>query len=172
MIPASTASRALSAAAAMALALAAPSAGAEQPAPAAARSVVLAAAPDKPAARHGIFKFSSYPAAWTAAQKSNRPILIFATSPHCPHCVRMIGETLRTPHVNRFLNDSFETVYADRLEQPELTAKLGIRRFPTTIVVGPDNQVIDVLEGYVDAKTLAQRLRTTVAAHPPATQTR
>ncbi len=122
--------------------------------------------------RHGVFKYSSYPVAWTSAQSSNRPILVFATSSNCPHCTRMIGETLRSPQVGRFLNDSFETVYVNRAEQPELAAKLKIRMFPTTIVVGPNNQVLDVIEGYVDSKTFAQRLQTTVAAHQAATQTR
>lgn len=126
----------------------------------------------RPALRHGVFKFSSYPAAWTAAQSSSRPILVFATSPNCPHCVRMISDSLRAPPVCRFLNESFETVYSDRFEQPELVAKLGVRRFPTTFIVGPDNQVIDVLEGYVDAKTLAARLQTSVAAQQAPTQTR
>lgn len=125
-----------------------------------------------PPLRYGIFKFSNYPAAWTAAQSSNRPILIFATAPNCPHCVRMVGESLRAPQVKRFLNDSFETVYADRFEQPELAARLGVRRFPTTVIVGPDNEVIDVIEGYVDARTLAARLQTSCAAQQSATQTR
>jgi hypothetical protein len=121
--------------------------------------------------RHGVFKYSSYPAAWTSAQSTNRPILLFATSANCPHCVRMVGESFQSPHVSRFVNDSFETVYVNRSEQPDLAAKLKIRWFPTTIVVGPNNQVLDVIEGYVDAKTLSQRLQTSVAAHQ-ATQTR
>jgi len=115
--------------------------------------------------RHGVFRFTSYPAAWTAAQKSNRPILVFATAPGCSHCVKMIGETYQQPKISQFLGDSFETVYVDRAEQPELAAKLQVRWFPTTIVVSPDNQVLDVIEGYVDAATFAQRLRTTFAAH-------
>ncbi len=122
--------------------------------------------------RHGVFKYSSYPAAWTSAQSTNRPILVFATSTNCPHCTRMVGETYRAPQVSRFLNDSFETVYVSRSEQPDLAAKLKIRLFPTTIVVGPNNQVLDVIEGYVDSKTFAQRLQTTMAAHAAATQTR
>jgi len=122
--------------------------------------------------RHGVFRFHSYPAAWTAAQKTNKPILVYATTSNCPHCVRMIGESYRSPQVSRFVNDSFETVYVDRGEQPELTAKLRVRWFPTTIIVGPNNQVLDVIEGYVDPKMLAQRLQTTFAAHAAATQTR
>ena len=122
--------------------------------------------------RHGVFRFTSYPAAWTAAQKNNRPILVYATSPGCAHCVKMLGDTYRAPQVKGFLNDSFETVYVDRMEQPELAAKLKIRYYPTTIVVGPNNKVIDVIEGYVDSMTFARRLQTTVAAETAATQTR
>lgn len=125
-----------------------------------------AAPPAKPRPlRHGVFRFTSYPAAWTAAQKSNRPILVFATAPGCTHCVKMIGETYQQPKMSRYLAESFETVYVDRAEQPELAAKLQVRWYPTTIVVSPDNQVLDVIEGYVDPATFAQRLRTSFAAH-------
>lgn len=140
--------------------------------PQAAEEQAASATPPVVRLRHGVFKYSSYPTAWTSAQSTNRPILVFATSTNCPHCTRMVGETYRAPQVSRFLNDSFETVYVSRSEQPELAAKLKIRLFPTTIVVGPNNQVLDVIEGYVDSKTFAQRLQTTMAAHAATTQTR
>jgi thioredoxin-like negative regulator of GroEL len=126
----------------------------------------------KPAMRHGVFRYTNYGAAWTSAQKSNRPILVYATAPSCPHCVRMIGESYQSPQIKQFVNDSFETVYVDRVEQPALIAKMNVKWFPTTVVVGPNNQVLDVIEGYVDSKTLAQRLQTSVAANREATQKR
>jgi hypothetical protein len=156
----------------MAVAAVCPASGEDIKAQSAEEQVATSAATPVVRLRHGIFKHSSYPAAWTSAQSTNRPILVFATSTNCPHCTRMVGETYRAAQVSRFLNDSFETVYVSRAEQPELTAKLKIRLFPTTIVVGPNNQVLDVIEGYVDSKTFAQRLQTTMAAHAAATQTR
>lgn len=123
-----------------------------------------------PLLRHGVFRFASYPDAWTAAQESNRPILVYATAPNCPHCVRMINESFAASPVKRLAVESFETVYVDRAEQPDLAAKLKIRYFPTTIVVAPNNQVLDVIEGYVDAPTLNQRLKTSFAAHQNATR--
>jgi len=138
--------------------------------PAATPSATLVSTAAKPKLRHGVFRHSSYPAAWTSAKKTNRPILVFACSPNCPHCVRMIGETYQSPQIKRLVTESFESVYVDRAEQPEMTAKLRIRYFPTTIVVGPNNQVLDVIEGYVDSKTLAQRLQTSMAAHEAATR--
>jgi hypothetical protein len=136
--------------------------------PSATLTAATTTAPARPKLRHGVFRYSSYPAAWTSAKRSGRPILIYACSPNCPHCVRMIGETYQSPKIKRLVNDSFETVYVDQAEQPQMTAKLRIRFFPTTIIVGPNNQVIDVIEGYVDSKTLAARLQTSMAAHEAA----
>lgn len=129
------------------------------------REIPAAALEKQRPLRHGVFRFTSYPAAWTAAQKSNRPILVFATAPGCSHCVKMIGETYRQPKISQLLGDSFETVYVDRAEQPDLAAKLQVRWYPTTIVVSPNNEVLDVIEGYIDPATFAQRLRTSFAAH-------
>ncbi len=122
--------------------------------------------------RHGVFRFTSYPAAWTAAQETNRPILVFVTSRSCPHCSRMLGETYRAAAVRDFVNGSFETVLVDRSEQPALAAKLHVKWFPTTLVVGPDNKVMDVIEGYVDAASFSRRLQTSLAAHTKQTQQR
>jgi len=122
--------------------------------------------------RHGVFRFASYPTAWTAAQKTNRPILVFVTSPSCPHCTRMLGETYSQASVSRFVVGSFETVFVDRMEQPALVAKLHVRMYPTTLVVAPNNKVIDVIEGYVDGATLSRRLRTSLAAQTDVVQTR
>lgn len=133
-----------------------------------------AAVESKPAPlRHGVFRFTSYPAAWTAAQETGRPILVFVTSRSCPHCVRMLGETYQRSTLQTFVKGSFETVLVDRTEQPELAQKLHVRMFPTTLVVGPNNKVIDVIEGYVDAAAFSRRLQTSLAAHAAeGTQTR
>lgn len=131
------------------------------------------AAPAKEAPlRHGVFRFTSYPAAWTEAQQSGRPILVYVTSQSCPHCSRMIGETYQASSVREFVRDSFETVLVDRTQQPGLAAALHVRWFPTTLVVGPDNKVIDVIEGYVDAGAFSRRLQTTLAAEGGEIQTR
>jgi thioredoxin-like negative regulator of GroEL len=144
-----------------------PAQSAAAPAPKLAKALVPA-----PRLRHGVFRFTSYPAAWTAAQKTNRPILVFVTSQSCPHCTKMLGETYQRAAVRQFVADSFETVFVDRTEQPELAAKLRVRWYPTTLVVGPDNQVIDMIEGYVDSASFARRLQTSLAAQSAATQTR
>jgi hypothetical protein len=142
------------------------------PAPVAACPAPRVAAPAPLPLRHGVFRFTSYPDAWRAAQKTNRPILVFATSPSCSHCTRMLGETYQYSNVKKFVTSSFETVLVDRFEQPELAAMLKVRWYPTTLVVAPNNKVVDVIEGYVDPATFARRLQTTLAAQSADVQTR
>lgn len=121
-----------------------------------------------PKLKHGVFRFTSYPVAWTAAQKSQRPILIFVSSPSCPHCTHMLAKTYRAQGVKKIVGDRFETVYVDRARQPRLTEKLKVRWYPTTLVVGPDNKVMDVIEGYVDSAAFTRRLAASLASLEPA----
>jgi thioredoxin-related protein len=113
--------------------------------------------------QHGVFRWTSYPAAWTAAQRSQRPILVFVTSSRCPHCVRMLSQTFKDADVQQTVVEGFETVYVDRSAHPELVAKLGVRLFPTTVLVGSNNKIMDVLEGYVDAAAFQRRLQPRLA---------
>jgi len=128
-----------------------------------------------PAIQKGpLFQHATYPTAWTAAQKSNRPILVFVSMPNCPHCVKMIDQTYHLSEVEQLVSDSFETIKVGRYTHAKLVSKLQIKWYPTTVLVGPNNKILDVIEGYVDAKQFQQRLQTRLASlHKPAeTQTR
>jgi len=114
--------------------------------------------------RHGVFRYTRYPAAWTAAQKTGRPILIYATSANCPYCVKMIEGTYKQKHITQLVEGSFETVYVDRHAQPELVKKLNIKWYPTTIVVTPGNKVIEKIEGYVEPGKFTSRIHTSLAS--------
>jgi thiol-disulfide isomerase/thioredoxin len=119
-----------------------------------------------------LFPYTSYPDAWTAAQKSNRPILLFVTMPGCPHCEKMMEETYHLPKVEHFISESFESIHVNSNTQPTLVKSLKVKWFPTTVLVGPNNKVVDVIEGYVDAKTFERRLQTGLASADSSTQTR
>jgi len=118
-----------------------------------------------------LFRHSTYPAAWSAAQKSNRPILVYVSMPNCPYCVKMMKKTYGRPEVGNFVASSFETVYAGRYTHAKLVHSLNVKLFPSTIIVGPNNKVLDVIKGYVDSRTFQRRLQTGLAA-ASSTQTR
>jgi hypothetical protein len=137
-----------------------------------AQEVVIAEVPlkDQP-----LFKHASYPAAWTASQDSNRPILVYVTMPQCPHCTKMVDGTYGCKEVEELVKGSFETVQASRYTHATLISKLHVRWYPTTVLVGPNNKVLDMIEGYVDANTFKRRLQVGIASansSATATQTR
>ena len=77
----------------------------------------------------------------------------------------MVEQTYKRPRVRRLLGSSFETVFVESSRQPKLVSKLRIQWFPTTIVVAPNNKVIDKIEGYVDPSVFADRIQSQLAAH-------
>ncbi len=119
-----------------------------------------------------LFQHASYPDAWTASQGSNRPILLYVSMSGCPHCVKMIDETYHAPMVEEMVSNSFETLHVNRHSHPTLVSNLKIKWYPTTVLVGANNKVLDVIEGYVDAKTFQKRLQLDLASSESSTQTR
>ena len=110
------------------------------------------------------FKHESYPDAWTAAQESNRPILVYVAMPQCPHCTKMLDETYEQAEVDELVKGSFETLQAGRYTHATLVSKLHVRWYPTTVLVSSNNKVLDMIEGYVDANTFKRRLQLGIAS--------
>ncbi|NOZ39662.1 MAG: thioredoxin family protein [Planctomycetes bacterium] len=111
-----------------------------------------------------LFQHTTYPAAWRAAQKSNRPILVYVSMPNCHFCEKMKSQVFRLPRVRNLVSSSFETVSAGRYTHAKLVEKLRVKWYPTTVLVGPNNKILDVIEGYADANQFQQRLQTGLAS--------
>ncbi|MCH2594673.1 MAG: thioredoxin family protein [Pirellulales bacterium] len=92
--------------------------------------------------------------------------------PNCPHCVKMQQHTLELPHVEKLVTSSFETLNVNRTTHAKLVQKLKIKCYPTTLLVDPNNKVLDMIEGYVDAKKFQVHLQTGLASMISETQTR
>lgn len=119
-----------------------------------------------------LFGHKSYPEAWSASQESNRPILLYVSMAGCHHCDKMMAESYRQPEMEQMLVQSFETLYVTRSKHPKLVQKLKVKWYPTTVLVGPNNKIMDVIEGYVDTQTLERRLQTSLASSKSSSQTR
>jgi len=111
-----------------------------------------------------LFQHTTYPAAWKAAQKSNRPILVYVSMPNCYYCEKMKKQIFRLPRVRQLVSSSFETVRAGRYTHAKLVENLHVQWYPTTVLVGPNNKILDVIEGYADANQFQQRLQTGLAS--------
>ncbi len=104
-----------------------------------------------------LFRHETVELAWRKASESKRPLVVMFTSDQCPHCERMLKETYGDPAIRRWLAEHAETVLAHARDYRELIQKLGIRGYPTTLVVASDGQIADAIEGFVDAPPFARR---------------
>ena len=105
-----------------------------------------------------LFRHATIEQAWQTARTQQRPLVVMFTSDRCPHCERMLAETYAHPEIGKFLADHAETALAHAADNRELAARLGIRGYPTTVVVSAEGQIVDAVEGFVDAPTFGRRI--------------
>lgn len=111
------------------------------------------------------FEYAEPGAAWAAAQESRDPVLLFVTSDHCYYCKKMLNETLLHPQLAPAVAQLFETATINADRSPELAQGLGVRAFPTTLIVSPDGRLLSKLEGYVAPQMLGEQLNPVLRAY-------
>jgi len=96
--------------------------------------------------------------AWKAAQVSQAPVLLFVTSDHCYYCKKMVAETYENPELAPLFARLFETATVKQADDPKLVEKLGVRVFPTTLVISPSGKLLGRMEGHVAPAQIGKRL--------------
>jgi thioredoxin-related protein len=108
--------------------------------------------------KNELFSHSNLQQAWQTAVTKKRPLLVLFTTEKCHYCEKMMAETYRHPAIIRLLRENAETVKVDARHYSDLVEQLGIRGFPTTLLVSPEGKTLEVIQGYTNAKTFAQRM--------------
>ncbi|MEM9656840.1 MAG: thioredoxin family protein, partial [Planctomycetota bacterium] len=114
--------------------------------------------------RTAIFHHATVQAAWQSAIARQRPLVVMFTSDHCRYCDKMLAETYGHPAIERMLATNCETVVADARIDRDLTQRMGIRAFPTSLVVSPQGKVVASVEGFVEPQEFANRVAPLLAA--------
>ena len=100
---------------------------------------------------------------WNSARRESqvqgRPMLLFVTMDHCYYCTKMCQETFGDSRVMQDIERDFLLTRIQSESNPDLVRKLNVRLFPTTVIVGPDETVIDSMSGYVGPEQLRSRLK-------------
>ncbi len=125
---------------------------------AAACSAQLPASTPPASAPAKLFRHDSVEAAWKAAVARRRPMVVLFTSDNCPYCDRMLDETYADPRVRQLLDKHAESAQARSKDYAKLIDKLGVRGFPTTLIVAADGQIAGAIEGFVDAPAFLEGL--------------
>lgn len=124
-------------------------------------SLVVGATPGQKnghAAPDGVFDHKTVEEAWKMAIEKKRPLLVMFTSNNCTFCKKMIADTYSNQQVKELLRGKTETVMAHSDHYASLIKKLGIRGYPSSLLISPEGEVLDFMEGYVAPQEFAKRV--------------
>ena len=105
-----------------------------------------------------LFSQTSIEKGWQRATQQQQPMLVMFTSDNCMYCNKMLAETYGHPAILRMLGSNTQTVLAHANDYRGLVKRLGIRGYPSSVLLSPKGDVLDFMEGYVPPKEFAQRV--------------
>jgi thioredoxin-related protein len=105
-----------------------------------------------------LFTQTSIEKGWQAATDRQQPMLVMFTSDNCLYCKKMLAETYGHPGIQQMLANNTQTVLAHAGDYQALVKKLGVRGYPSSVLVAPNGEVLEFMQGYVPAKDFAQRI--------------
>ena len=92
------------------------------------------------------------------ASSSGKPLLVSVSTDWCHYCKKMDQETLSDSGVEKHIETCFVPLKVDGDENKELAEKLGVRSFPTMVIISPKMKVLTTVKGYRTAEQLTQTL--------------
>lgn len=118
---------------------------------------------------------SSLAEAQAEAKSSDRLLWIQFSGPWCINCRRMDRSTFIHPRLIRRSREEYVAVKLRSDEHENLALSLGLTTLPATVIVRPDGNVVEKMEGYADAEEfdqfLAKMLIQEGRSKPSATET-
>jgi len=105
-----------------------------------------------------LFSQTSIEKGWRQATQQNQPMLVMFTSDNCIYCKKMLAETYGHPAIKQMLAANTQTVLAHAGDYRALVKKLGIRGYPSSVLLSPKGDVLDFMEGYVAPREFALRV--------------
>jgi len=96
--------------------------------------------------------------AWEITQESKQSLLLFVTHPDCAYCTLMKKKTFQDDGVVADVSESFVSAAVDAQIWTRFVQRLGVRIYPSTVIISHDNKVLDRIGGYVEPLILRARL--------------
>ncbi|MEM1304217.1 MAG: thioredoxin family protein [Planctomycetota bacterium] len=114
--------------------------------------------PPATAERRPLFRHRSLDSAWRASQQSGRPLMLYITAEKCHFCEKMVAETWSHPKIAHAVATRFEPIALVKEDNLEFVKRLGVRAYPTTLVVTPKGELAGHLRGFADPQKFATEL--------------
>lgn len=94
------------------------------------------------------------------AKKEGKLLLLHFRAEGCKWCEKMDVDTFRDGKVGALCAKDFVSVALDVEREKELAQDFGVERVPAALVILPEGDVVDVLDGYVAAQDFVKWLET------------
>ncbi|MFK7819190.1 MAG: thioredoxin family protein [Planctomycetaceae bacterium] len=89
------------------------------------------------------------------AKAQQRPMLVTIGADWCTYCKKMKAETFREGRFIQSVNRGrFVSVMLDADKNQSVVSRLGIRSLPTTMIVAPNMQIVERIEGFRTAEQM------------------
>lgn len=108
--------------------------------------------------------------AWREAFAVDKPMFLVVSSKQCPACDKLKAGVLASPEFRRWVESRFVPAVILAEDHPHVVAKLGVRGYPTTVVVAPKTGVVHSALGVFNPGDFQQKFELAEAASKNATR--
>ncbi len=118
---------------------------------------------------------NDFAAARREAQSTGRPMFLDFGTHACIYCQKLDAITFRSPLVAKLLNDYFIPVRVEAERERDLTNSMGVRNFPTLVILDGSGKILGRREGFCEPDPMAAFLeqgRRVIASAAPRQQVR
>lgn len=88
------------------------------------------------------------------AKKTGKPLFVSVSTDWCHYCAKMDRETLSDVEVSTHIQKCFVPLKIDGDANRELVRLLGVQSFPTTLIMTPNMEVLQTMNGFRSAVQL------------------
>lgn len=100
----------------------------------------------------------------TEATNLGKPLLVSVSTDWCHYCKKMDRETLSDARVAKHIEECFVPLKVDGDKDRELVRMLGVRSFPTMVILSPKMKVLGTMKGFRTADQLNAALESICSA--------